>query len=145
MCTILYYYYFIALFLVVVHAYIDADEIKRYKTINHKVEFLFFSFTICLSILLFYQSWYSLSFLEWAMYCGITTLFLRVGFYDFSLNLFRGKNLWYVSKNADGNYSGTKESLYDDLLHKFSLNPNVIRLVGVIISILWLLFIKKLM
>jgi hypothetical protein len=129
----------------VLHAYIDADEIKRYKTINHKVEFFFFSFTIAFSILMFYQSWYLLTFLEWAIYCVVTTLFLRVGFYDFSLNLFRGKNLWYVSKNADGNYSGTKESLYDDLLHKFCLNPNAIRLGGVIISILWLLFIKKLM
>jgi hypothetical protein len=141
----LYYYYFIALFLVVLHAFIDADEIKRYKTINHKVEFFFFSFTICLSIILFYQSWYSLTFVEWGLYCGVTTLFLRVGFYDFSLNLFRGKNIGYISQNADGNYQGTKESLYDDLLHKFGINANFVRISGIVISIIWLLLIKKLM
>lgn len=141
----LYYYYLISIFLVVLHAYIDADEIKRYKTINHKVEFFFFSFVVLLSIIMFYQSWYPLSFLQWTIFCGITTLFLRIGFYDFSLNLFRGKSIWYVSPNADGNYTGTKESLYDDLLHRFGLKPNVVRLGGVIISILWLLFIKKFM
>jgi hypothetical protein len=141
----LYYYYFIALFLVVLHAFIDADEIKRYKTINHKVEFFFFSFTICFSILIFYKSSYALTFIEWCLYCGVTTLFLRVGFYDFSLNLFRGKSIGYISKNADGNYQGEKESLYDDLLHRFGINANFVRLGGIIISIIWLLFIKKLM
>jgi hypothetical protein len=101
MTTILYYYYFIALFLVVLHAYIDADEIKRNKTINHKVEFFFFSFVVLLSIIMFYQSWYPLSFLQWTIFCGITTLFLRVGFYDFSLNLFRGKKIDYTSSTTN--------------------------------------------
>ena len=80
-------------------------------------------------------------FIKWLFFCGITVAVLRVGFYDFCLNLFRGKSIWYISPNADGNYTGTKESLYDDLLHRFGINANTIRVSGVIASIVWLFII----
>jgi|GEM_PF-5041516 len=135
-----YFYYGTILFLVVLHALVDAEEIKAHKTINHNQEFIFFSITSLLTIYLFYEK-ELMPLIQWLFFCGITIVFLRVGFYDFFLNLFRGKSIWYTSQNADGNYKGTKESLYDDLLHKFGINANTIRVSGVIASIIWLFII----
>lgn len=137
-----YYYYFIMLFLVVIHAKTDADEIKKGETINHKIEFLVFLILSLLSMFILYTS-DAMPFFKWCIYCGITAALLRAGFYDFSLNLLRGKSMWYISANADGNYTGTKESWYDDMLRKLKLNANHIRMAATIVSVVWLLIHTK--
>jgi hypothetical protein len=68
---------------------------------------------------------------------------MRIGWFDFLLNLIRGKSIWYVSPNADGNHTGTAESWWDDLLARLNVNPNFIRGSFFILSFLWIIFNQK--
>jgi len=137
-----YYYYFLMLLLIVIHAKVDTDEIKRGKPINHNLEFLIFLIITLLSMFILYTK-DAMPFIKWCIYCGITAPLLRAGFYDFTLNLLRGKSMWYISPNADGNYTGTKESWYDDILGKLKINANHIRMAALILSIVWLFIHTK--
>lgn len=139
-----YFYFFSMLLIVLLLAKIDANQIKENKVINHRQEFLFFCIISLFSFVILYKENH-FNFFKWSIYCGVTCLLLRGGFYDFSLNLFRGKSIWYISKNADGVYNGTQESLYDDILSKFKINANYVRVLLLALSIAWLFLHNKLL
>lgn len=60
----------------------------------------------------------------------------------FYLTYLEVKAPFYISKNADGNYCGTKESRYDDFLHKLKINSNFIRVISFVLSIIWFFYFK---
>ena len=115
---------------------VQSDKIKKGISINHVKHFLEFCFSVFLiAILLFDVD--KISFVKWILHCSVFTVLLRGALYDYMLNLLRGKNIGYVSPRADGIYTGTNESWYDDILHRFKINQNVFRLVCILLSIVW--------
>lgn len=129
-------YFSLIAFLVLTNSFIDAYSIKKGRRVNHIIESAIFGFfSIIFAIVLPYK----VAFTNWALFCSLTTIFIRIGFYDISVNIFRGKNMFYVSPNANGVYTGKGESLYDDIVAKFKINPNIIRIIFLCISIVWLL------
>lgn len=115
---------------------VQSDKIKKGQSINHVKHFLEFCFSIFLIAILLFDT-DKISFAKWIFHCSIFTILLRGAMYDYMLNLLRGKNIGYVSPKAEGIYTGTNESWYDDVLHRFKINQNVFRLVCILLSILW--------
>lgn len=115
---------------------VQSDKIKKGQSINHIKHFLEFCFFIFLIAVLLFDT-DLISFFKWIVYCGVSAILLRGALYDYMLNLLRGKNIGYVSPRADGIYTGTNESWYDDMLHKFKINQNFLRIACVFLSILW--------
>jgi hypothetical protein len=115
---------------------VQSDKIKKGISINHVKHFLEFCFSVFLiAILLFDVD--KIIFVKWILHCSVFTVLLRGAIYDYMLNLLRGKNIGYVSTRADGIYTGTNESWYDDILHRFKINQNVFRLACILLSIFW--------
>jgi hypothetical protein len=123
-------------FLVFIHAFIDAGEIKKGKVINHKMEFIAFLITILLAALLLNN--HEMVWWKWYLFCFITAALFRAGFYDFILNLERGLSMWYVSPDHS-----SSASWYDDWLYKHDINPNVPNVLFAVLSIAWV-FLSKL-
>jgi hypothetical protein len=130
-------YFFLILLLVLINSLIDAVSIKKGRRINHVKESAIFGF---FSIVFAIALPYKIAFNNWVLFCSLTTIFIRIGVYDFSLNIFRGKNMFYISPNANGVYTGKNESFYDDMLHKLKISPNIIRVIFLCISISWFLW-----
>ena len=116
-------------------ANIDAKAIKKGHNINHWVHSSIYAILCALFgwAMLLHQP-----IVLWGTYCFFTCILIRGGWYDFALNHYRGLDWWYVSRNADGTYTSANESLWDDLFAKIKLNPNDIRIIFFILSILWL-------
>jgi len=134
-------FYFVCIFLLVLlHASVDAWTILEGKPIYHKKEAVEFSaYCIIISLLFYCYHTVDISFMRWLLHCIITITVIRVGWFDFLLNGFRGLNVFYISKNADGNYTGTKESRWDDFVGKYA---NVIRICSLLLSIVWFVIFK---
>jgi hypothetical protein len=134
-------FYFVCIFLLVLlHAVVDAKNILGGKSIDHKKESIEFSIYCVIISLLFYFYAIDMSFIKWVIYCILTIGVIRAGWFDFLLNGFRGLNIFYISKNADGNYTGTKESRWDDFIGKYA---NVFRIFNLVLSIIWFIFLNK--
>jgi len=137
------FYFVIILLLVIISASIDAMNILDGKSIDHKKEsFEFGIYCIIISLSFYHFGSVKINFILWILYCIFTTLIVRTGWFDFLLNVFRGKSPFYISKNADGNYTGTKESKYDDFLHKIKINANYVRVISFVLSIIWFFYFK---
>jgi len=134
-------FYFVCIFLLVLlHAAFNARTILEGKPIDHKKEFVEFSiYCIIISLLFYFYHAINMPFIKWVDHCVFTVLVIRVGWFDFLLNIFRGLNVFYISKNADGNYTGTKESRWDDFIGKYA---NVSRIVNLVFSIIWFIYFK---
>jgi len=134
-------FYFVCIFLLVLlHATIDAKNILDGKSIDHKKESIWFSiFCAVVSISFYFFHDVNMSFILWFKHCVLTILIIRSGWFDFLLNIFRGLNIFYISKNADGNYTGTKESRWDDFIGKYS---NLFRIFNLVLSIVWFIYFK---
>ena len=135
-------FYFVCIFLLVLlHAAVDAQTILEGKPIDHKRESVEFSiYCIIISLLFYFYHDIDMSFIKWVIHCIITIGVIRAGWFDFLLNGFRGLSIFYISKNADGNYTGTKESRWDDFIGKYA---NVYRIVNLVLSIVWFVFLNK--
>ena len=118
-------------------AAIQANEIRYSQPINHIKEFTEWAICIILVCLITFNR-DTVSFLSWIAYCFVFSIFLRGALYDYILNFLRGLPIDYVSPNANGNYTGNKESWYDDMLKKFSIRPNSIRIFFLVLSVIWL-------
>jgi hypothetical protein len=114
----------------------QSDKIKKGQSINHIKHFLLFCLSIFLMVILLFDV-DKISFAWWIFHCSVFTIFIRGAMYDYMLNLLRGKSIGYVSPRADGIYTGTNESWYDDMLHRFQINQNVLRIVCIFLSIIW--------
>lgn len=127
--------YFVTIILfTLLSAYIDSRIIKSGNKINHFLHSsLYVFFCVALAFLLRDNANYIL----WGIYCTITCLLIRAGWFDFALNIFRGLDWYYVSREADGVWKSANESLYDDLLAKFNANPNDVRILTFLFSIIW--------
>jgi len=115
---------------------IQSDIIKKGQSINHVKHFLEFCLSVFLIAILLFDT-DKVSFVRWILHCSVFTILLRGALYDYMINLIRGKNIGYVSPRADGIYTGTNESWYDDILHKFKINQNFLRIVCILLSIIW--------
>jgi len=135
-------FYFVCIFLLVLlNAVIDAKNILDNKPIDHKKESVEFSiYCIIISLLFYFYHAIDMSFIKWVIHCIFTISIIRAGWFDFLLNGFRGLNIFYISKNADGNYTGTKESRWDDFVGKYA---NVIRVFNLVLSIVWFIVYFK--
>lgn len=134
-------FFLIVLTITIIHAKVDTILIQKFGKINHNLEASIYT-ALCLFFAYLLTKEYTI---KWGLFCAITCLLIRAGWFDFTLNLMRGKSLWYVSSNADGNYSGNKESFYDDLLAKIKnlIHPNDIRISSFFLSLMWLIFLIK--
>ena len=140
----IYFYCFTVFLLVLASAKNDSNKILENKTIDHIQNSL--KYTIrCVEVSI---AFYLLSiirietnFIFWIIKTGIMCIVIRVAFFDFALNLFRKLPIGYISKKADGVYTGTKESKYDDFLAKIGVNANVIRVTFIILFITLLFFV----
>lgn len=133
-------FYFVCIFLLVlIHAVIDAKNILDGKPIEHKKEAVEFSIYCIIISLLFYFYVINMPFIKWVIHCILTVGVIRAGWFDFLLNGFRGLDIFYISKNADGKYTGTKESRWDDLIGKYA---NIIRIFNLVTSIIWFIYFK---
>jgi hypothetical protein len=112
------------------------------EKINHVIAFAEFFLVCCLASVIAYDV-ERIRFSYWVCYCLVSIILVRGGFYDFILNSMRGKGIWYVSPKADGVYTGNKESWYDDILAKFNINQNVVRLTLAALSLIWLLLFNE--
>ncbi len=132
-------FFVIVVIITIAHAKIDTIQIQKNRRINHIFEASVYT-ALCLFFAYLLTTEYTI---KWGLFCAITCLLIRAGWFDFTLNLMRGKSLWYVSPNANGNYSGNKESLYDDLLSKIKhiIHPNDIRISSFLLSLMWLIFL----
>jgi hypothetical protein len=124
---------------VLLNAVIDAKNILDNKPIDHKKESVEFSIYCIIISLLFYFYAIDMSFIKWVIHCIITIGVIRAGWFDFLLNGFRRLSIFYISKNADGNYTGTKESRWDDFIGKYA---NVFRVFNLVLSIIWFIYFK---
>lgn len=109
-------------FLILLNAFIDSRLIKKNIWINHTLEVIIFSI---LNIAFIY--FFKLNFIKNCLYIVVA----RIGLFDFSLNTFRGLNLFYISPNAFTN--NPKTSIWDKILKE---NANYIRLIFLIIFII---------
>lgn len=140
----LYFYLSLILGIVSIQALWDAEQIRNGTAINHRKESLIFGgiYILCAIWLYFEQN---CTLIPWLTNCAISSLVIRIGWFDFLLNALRNKSIWYISPNADGEHTGTAESWYDDLLTKIRINPNVIRMTFFLLSILWVIFNEKIL
>jgi hypothetical protein len=123
--------------IIVVHAGIDAYLIKKNKPIYHIVEQLIFSL-FWIGIVEFY--W--LNSTKYIIENCLFVLGARIALFDFALNIFRDKTLFYISPNANGKYTGTNESWWDDILQSKANYIRIICFVGLLIYTLWLSFFQ---
>lgn len=132
--------YAIVLAITLLHAYIDSYLIKKNKYINHTVEAILYS-AVCSMFIYILRSGDTG---KWWLFSAITVTIIRTGWFDFALNLMRGKELNYVSPNADGNFSSS-QSFYDDLMVKLHIHVEDVRISGFFLSLCWgvyLIFMK---
>lgn len=110
----------------ILHAYLDAQKIKKHEYIDHswRSTIYFFSCLLC-TILIEYTStipnWYPFACLGLI----VTT---RVSIFDYALNIFRNKPLSYTSL--------TTSSTIDQFYNKYKININIIRITSWIITII---------
>ena len=134
-------FFFIYFAITVAHSIIDAKTIEKKKSINHNKEFTIVASLTAIAASVIYFT-IDVNWLVWIVYCVSVSVSVRMGFYDFMLNELRGLPLDYVSVNADGNYTGKKESWYDDFLTKVKINPNIVRLISMFISFAIFVFVQ---
>ncbi len=127
-----YIFYFTMLFLIVIHAQMDADLFKKNKGyINAKQAFNVFCFTVVFSMFILFDG-YVMPFTKWVAFCLVTTFLLRAGFYDFIFNKFCGLNMWSVNTKS--------LTAYDKFLLRLHIHPVESRIVCSVLAVLWLFF-----
>lgn len=134
----IYFYCFTVFLLVLASAKNDSNKILENKTIDHIQN----SYRYTIQCMEASMAFYLLSLIEnetnfifWIIKTGVMAAVTRAAFFDFALNLFRKLPIGYISKKADGVYTGTKESKYDDFLAKIGVNANIIRIVFIILFV----------
>jgi hypothetical protein len=137
-----YAFFAITLLIMLFFALSQTSKFEDGEKINHVIAFAEFFLVCCLASIIAYDI-ERISFLNWCYYCTVSMFLVRGGFYDFILNLVRGKGIGYVSPKADGDYTSNEESWYDDLLSKLKLKPNFVRVTFAALSISWLLLFNK--
>lgn len=120
-------FYISIIALILLHSFIDSYLIKRQIRIDHiKGSFVFCVVWALLTILFKIEIKQSIFFV----------VISRIGLFDFSLNLFRGKSIFYISPSVDGKYTGKYESKWDEIIGK---NANLIRILGFFSTIIFLI------
>lgn len=112
-------------FITIIHAYLDAQKIKKHKYIDHfwRSTIYFFTCILCTIIIEYISnipSWYPF------MCLGLITT-TRISIFDYALNLFRNKPLNYTSL--------TTGSTTDQFYNRYKININIIRLTSWILTI----------
>jgi len=109
----------------ILHAYLDSRKIKRNEYIDHFWRSVVWFF-ICL-IPMIYVDLTQQKDSSYPFIYLIQMFIIRIGIYDFSLNIFRGLSPFYISKTT-----GSKIDLF---YQRIGINQNVIRIIFLIITI----------
>ncbi len=127
-----YLYFFSILVYMCIISFIESKGIRKRCSINYAEKTLIF--VAFASIFAFRTQGDAESF-KWAIYCLVTCFLLRCGWYDFLVNKFSGRSLWYIKRKYE-------ESLYDRFFNKIGIHPHDLRGVCFVLSIIWLLLNK---
>jgi hypothetical protein len=116
------------LLITVLHALLDAIKIKRHEYIDHFWRSIVWFFVSLIPMIIIEANtspgWY------YPFTSVIVMLTIRVGFYDFFLNKFRGLSLWYTSTKSG--------SWWDNFYIKYGINQNAVRVSFFIFSLIHL-------
>ena len=139
------YFYCLTIFLLVLAAaQNDSSDISKNIPINHirtSIKYAFRCIEISLAFYLLSSLQGEVNLAIWLIKTALMSIIIRAAFFDFALNLFRKLPIGYISKNANGVYTGAKESKYDDLLYKIGVNANVVRITFIVLFFVLLFLI----
>ena len=96
-----YLYILLIFFFVSANAIIDGRARKNGCDLNKVIEANIFSvFSIIWSVIFVNKCFY-IPLWKWVLFCFITMLIIRSGWYHFISNIARGVKVWYVDENDD--------------------------------------------
>ena len=118
----------IFIIITVIHAYWDSIKIKKHEYIDHFWRSIVWFFVSLIPMIIIEANtspeWY------YPFTSVIVMLTIRVGFYDFFLNKFRGLSLLYTSTKSG--------SWWDNFYIKYGINQNAVRVSFFIFSLIHL-------
>lgn len=118
-------YFSFALLATIVHAYLDAQKIKRHEPIDHFWRSVVWVFVTAIPMIVIDLTLVN----DWTypFLCVLIGICIRAGFFDYALNKFRGLDFNYVSLSTN--------SFIDTFYRNNGINQNYIRIVFLIASI----------